>query len=115
VLSLQLILWMNSQFVDTLEGFHSSVKKTSSGGRFRSKRLHIHIFEKLRQSHTKPPTNGEGVIPEPELSMKEALALLEGRRYVPEKLSVWQYLNNLEHWLRSPNSIYAAKVRPRAH
>lgn len=37
--------------------------------------------------------------------MKEALAVLEGRGYVPTKPTIWQRLDDLEAMTRSPNSI----------
>jgi hypothetical protein len=45
-----------------------------------------------------------------ELSMHEALALLEGREYVREKPNIWLRLSNIEKHFRSPLSIYAFKV-----
>jgi hypothetical protein len=51
----------------------------------------------------------EGKTPR-EYSMKEAMAVLEGRDYVPTKPTIWQRLHSLEAKTRSPNSIYAMKV-----
>lgn len=45
-----------------------------------------------------------------ELSMREALALLEGRAYTPTSPTIWQRIERLEQWTRSPISIYAFKV-----
>ena len=44
------------------------------------------------------------------LSMKEALALLEGKEYVPDNPGFWLRASRLEAKLRSPMSIYAGKV-----
>lgn len=45
-----------------------------------------------------------------DLTMLEALALLEGRTFVPKKVNIWQRLAKLEAFFRTPTSIYAAKV-----
>src|SRR5258708_40351940 len=45
-----------------------------------------------------------------DLSMKEALALLEGREYVPDNPGFWLRVSRFEALFRTPTSIYAAKV-----
>ena len=45
-----------------------------------------------------------------ELSMKEAMAMLEGRPYKPTKPTIWQRIDKLEATTRSPLSVYAFKV-----
>ena len=45
-----------------------------------------------------------------DLSMKEALALLEGKEYVPDNPGFWLRASRLEAKLHSPMSIYAGKV-----
>ena len=45
-----------------------------------------------------------------EMSVSEALALLEHRKYTPVRLTISQRLAKIEQWLRGPSSIYAAKV-----
>jgi hypothetical protein len=45
-----------------------------------------------------------------DLSMREAMALLEGREYIPTKSSIWNRLDRLEAMTRTPLSIYAFKV-----
>lgn len=128
------------QFVTVLAQCHAHVKRTDAQGRPRRRRLRFHLFESLvRKRHHHPDslpagsaTNaGENQISpaavDPpysadaprerddnttprEYSMKEALAVLEGRDYVPTKPTIWQRLDDLEAMTRSPNSIYAMKV-----
>lgn len=45
-----------------------------------------------------------------EYGMREAIARLEGREYIPVKPTIWQRLHRLEAMTRSPDSIYAMKV-----
>lgn len=45
-----------------------------------------------------------------EYGMREAIARLEGREYIPVKPTIWQHLHRLEAMTRSPDSIYAMKV-----
>ncbi len=45
-----------------------------------------------------------------DLSMKEALALLEGREYVPDNPGFWLRVSRFKALFRTPMSIYAAKV-----
>lgn len=47
--------------------------------------------------------------PADELSMKEALALLEGRKFTPVTHNYWWRLSRVEAAFRTPISIYAAK------
>ncbi|KAF8600286.1 hypothetical protein BDV93DRAFT_476704 [Ceratobasidium sp. AG-I] len=45
-----------------------------------------------------------------ELSVREALAILEQQEYVPKKTNIWQKLERAERLLESPTSIYAGKT-----
>lgn len=129
-----------SQFTTVLAQCHAHVKEADASGRRRRLRLRFHLFESLgRKRHhhsdslpagsgggpTGNQTNAavadssyplsasderdEGTTPR-EYSMKEAMAVLEGRDYVPTKRTVWQRLDRLEAKTRSPNSVYAMKV-----
>jgi hypothetical protein len=101
----------NRQFVDTLERFHAEIethaaKKT---GLFGGRRLHFHLFERLQRPHA-PPTDKPASETQKEMSMKEALCLLEQKPYTPTKPNAWQRLADFENFLRSPDSIYALKT-----
>ena len=56
---------------------------------------------------TPPSTNPTS---EKEMTMPEALEMLKGRQYVPQKMSTIQRVLLLERFLRSPDSICAFKV-----
>ncbi|KAF8335904.1 uncharacterized protein EI90DRAFT_3120148 [Cantharellus anzutake] len=49
-------------------------------------------------------------IPEPNLSMRQALALLQSREYKPHRSNIWVGLERLEAAFISPTSMAAAKV-----
>jgi hypothetical protein len=67
--------------------------------------IHIHLYETLHRPHA-----GTDAEAERELNLNEALALLEGRKYTPVKKSIWQKLDEMEHLLRHPTSIFAMKT-----
>ena len=118
------------QFVNELEQLYYTCKKKSK------RRIHIHIYESIHRPHTKPPilatatpmpmdpmlpttnpaTGSMPPVTEAEkeythdLSVSEALALLEHRPYTPPKHNTFQQLERVEHWFHTPNSIYAAKT-----
>jgi hypothetical protein len=85
--------------------------------------VQFHLFERLHRPHRRAPSptdknttggyNGVGIdannTDENDLSVAEALALLEHRPYTPVKPNIFQRLEKLERLARSPNSIYAAK------
>jgi hypothetical protein len=114
---------------------HTYIKKTDGRGRPRRRRLRFHLFEAIaRKRHyhhsdflpgesKSQTTERDGNPNTPyfvgasasgeqnkEYSMKEAMALLEGREYVPNKPTIWQRLHKLESKTHSPSSIYAMKV-----
>lgn len=119
------------QFVNELEQLYYACKEKSKRG------LHVHIYESIHRPHTKPPPTPATVTtaaPAPvlpttspstntaplttqveaqdphDLSVSEALALLEHRSYTPPKRNIFQRLEQIELWFRSPNSIFAAKT-----
>lgn len=42
--------------------------------------------------------------------MKEAMAMLEGREYIPVVPTIWQRLDRIEALTRTPLSVYAMKL-----
>ncbi|BGP44750.1 hypothetical protein JCM10450v2_000564 [Rhodotorula kratochvilovae] len=69
----------------------------------RRKRLRFHLFES-KQTQAKP----DGAAPK--MTLREAVARLAGRDFVPPKKSFWVRIAELERLFRSPDSIYAAKT-----
>lgn len=110
------------QFVTELEILYFSSRKSPK------RRLHVHLFERLGASNRQPqfPVPATGpfdpssltAMPQQDtsedssrdLSVAEALALLEHRPYTKEKPNVWQRLEKVELWFRGPTSVYAAKT-----
>ena len=90
---------MFRQFVGELEQLYHACKTPSKP------RIQFHLFERLQRPHRRPSDNAE----DHDLSVAEALALLEHRPHTPIKLNIFQRLEKLEKLIRSPNSIYAAK------
>lgn len=69
----------------------------------RRKKLRAHIFERRR-------TKASRADKIPKMSLREALARLSGRDFVPIKKNFWTRVAELERMLRSPDSIYAFKT-----
>lgn len=121
-----------SQFTAVLSECHALVGRRDAKGRKRQRRLRFRLLERFMMKPVLSPGSSsseasgsekpQGSEPSPfdhqepsasvehDLSMKEALALLEGRTYTPPSTTFWQRLERLEQWTRSPLSIYAFKV-----
>ncbi|BGP28655.1 hypothetical protein JCM10296v2_000391 [Rhodotorula toruloides] len=69
----------------------------------RRKTFRAHIFERRR-------TKAAQADKTPKMSLREALARLSGRDFVPIKKNFWTRVAELERLLRSPDSIYAFKT-----
>lgn len=115
------------QFVNELEQLYYACKNKPMERKF-----HVHLFETLHRPHTKPrpstrpsPSFLPTTTPIPaappstvqidtqtahDLSVSEALALLEHRPYVPPQHSFVQRLERAEQWFREPTSVFAAKT-----
>ena len=100
-----------SSFVETLAAMHRETTKKRSAG------LHFHVYESLIRAGKKPMPD-IGLAPEDEeelqeetreLSIKEALALLENKPFTPIKKSLIQRIEDFNRWLKSDTSIFAAK------
>jgi hypothetical protein len=106
-----------SHFVDHLVQLHDSVA-AGGGVRQRRTRFHFHIYELLRRPHQKrKPTDAgfdskSGELEEgaQELSIKEALAILENREYTPVREQLWEKVNKCKDALQSDSSVFAAKA-----
>ncbi|KAG8830689.1 hypothetical protein FRC17_004437 [Serendipita sp. 399] len=99
-------------FVETLNAMHKECT-----GKRRS-RLHFHVYESLVRPGKKPmPDIGLDEEEEPEesqeeareLSIKEALALLENKKYTPQSRSIIARIVHFNKWLQSDVSVFAAK------
>lgn len=117
---------LHRQFVTELEVLYHKSKRDHKRG------LHVHFFENLHRAHKKTPVDRKlsdisgstanvsedsaspGDDPSKdsfrELSVAEALALLEGTPYTKIPSNIWQKLEEVEQLLRSPTSIYAFKT-----
>ncbi|GAA5863516.1 hypothetical protein JCM1840_000049 [Sporobolomyces johnsonii] len=69
----------------------------------RRKKLRFHLFER---KGPKLPSSDKSS----RMSLREAIAKLSGRDFVPRKTSVWRLVAGMERLLRSATSVYAAKT-----
>lgn len=84
----------------------------------RRARFHFHIYELLHRPRDKQkprdagfdPKSGEAEEQERELSIKEALAILENKEYNPVKEKLSEKVNRCKAVLQSDASVFAAKV-----
>ncbi|CAE6534018.1 unnamed protein product [Rhizoctonia solani] len=125
------LLYALNQFAHELSSFHEIVVSRKSS----SKRIHVHMFEMLAgkvhkaerkrkertqrapvSAHTTQSETGDmeidnaSQVEDRELCVREALAILEQREFVPQKTNVWQKFERAKHLLESPTSIYAGKT-----
>ncbi|KAJ1303164.1 hypothetical protein OPQ81_011365 [Rhizoctonia solani] len=125
------LLYAVNQFAHELSSFHEIVVSRKS----QPKRIHVHMFETLAgkvhkaerkkkeraqrvpmSTHTTREETGDmeidnaSQVEDRELRVREALAILEQKEYIPEKTNVWQKLERAKRLLESPKSIYAAKT-----
>ncbi|TDL22448.1 hypothetical protein BD410DRAFT_748734 [Rickenella mellea] len=94
-------LFAMEQFVGELEHLYKATRwcATKHG-------LHIHLFESIHRPHRRSLEMGSEV----EMSVPEAVALLEHRPYTRPKQNLWQRWEQIELWFRSPISVFAAKT-----
>ncbi|KAG8728006.1 hypothetical protein FRC11_011969, partial [Ceratobasidium sp. 423] len=125
------LLYAVNQFAHELSAFHEAVTSRKN----RSKRIHIHMFEVLAgkvhkaerkkkeraqrvpvSTHTTQSETGDmeidnaSEVEDRELCVREALAILEQKEFVPKKTNFWQKLERAKRLLESPTSIYAGKT-----
>ncbi|PVF96818.1 hypothetical protein CPB86DRAFT_708358 [Serendipita vermifera] len=77
----------------------------------RRARLHVHLFPARRQQPTR--NGGRSSIYDQtleELSVKEALAMLENRPFTPTSLTLWQRIDTVNQFVKTDQSIYALKT-----
>jgi hypothetical protein len=106
-----------SHFVRNLAEFHDSVA-AGGGVHKRRARFHFHIYELLHRPHQKKkprdagfdPQGGEAEEQARELSIKEALAILENKEYTPVEERLWEKVNRFKAVLQSDSSVFAAKA-----
>jgi hypothetical protein len=100
-----------------LAEFHHSVAAGGGVCKRRAK-FHFHIYELLHRPHHKQAPrdagfdlqSGEVEEEARELSIKEALAILENRKYNPVKERLWEKVNRVKSVLQSDSSVFAAKA-----
>ena len=107
------------QFVSEAETLYHTCKHLSTP------RFHVHYFPRLNHPDNADPYDGKKVSAGPsentvaedpedasfrELSVAEAVALLEHRTYSRPGPSIFQRIYSAEQWLRGPSSVYAAKT-----
>ncbi|KAG8908778.1 hypothetical protein FRB99_003016 [Tulasnella sp. 403] len=106
------LLFALSQYCHELCEFHSRVTAKDAKGRPRRHRLHFHFFESLRR-HPHAPTVPATSDPESDeyadLSLAQAIAILESRPWQPKKLTIWHRVHALKMWFLGSNSLYALK------
>ncbi|KAG8964460.1 hypothetical protein FRC03_001776 [Tulasnella sp. 419] len=102
------ILFAITQYVDELHEFHQRVMATDSKGRQARHRIHFHFFESLNK--TQPPPGTVAANEEKDLSLGEAMAVLESRPHQKEKRSIWHYVHDIKVFLLGSDSVYAAKT-----
>ncbi|KAG9083745.1 hypothetical protein FRC07_013826, partial [Ceratobasidium sp. 392] len=124
------LLYALGQFTRELSTFHDAVMSRKTQG----KRLHVHLFEtlagKVRKAERKRKERADKIqagkaeveetgdmeiddasaVEDRELNVREALAILEQKEYVRQKMNIWQRLQRAERLLESPTSIYAGKT-----
>jgi len=105
------------KFLENLIELRVFVTGTHGDGCPRRKKLHITFWPTLkarlsRLTQAPPHDTPSSTDPtsEKEMTMPEALEMLKGRQYVPQKMSTIQRVLLLERFLRSPDSICAFKV-----
>lgn len=84
----------------------------------RRAKFHFHIYELLHRPHHKQkprdagfdPKSGEAEEETRELSIKEALAILENREYNHVTERLWEKVNRCKSALQSDRSVFAAKA-----
>ncbi|CAE6445071.1 unnamed protein product [Rhizoctonia solani] len=124
------LLYALNQFTHELSTFHEIVVSRKK----HSKRIHVHMFEMLAgkvhkaerkkkdraqrvpmSTHTTRSETGDmeidnaSQVEDRELCVREALAILEQKEYVPQQTNIWQKFERAKRLLESPNSIYAGK------
>ncbi|KAG8791858.1 hypothetical protein FRC17_008698, partial [Serendipita sp. 399] len=77
----------------------------------RRRQLHIHFFPGKRQGATRGGrTPSIYTQEEEELSVKEALAILEEKPFVPARRTFWQKVDAVNQFFKTDQSIYALKA-----
>ncbi|KAG8962337.1 hypothetical protein FRC03_004345 [Tulasnella sp. 419] len=99
-----------SQFVQELHEFHERVTASGSRGRKPRKSIHFHFFESLNKPERSCKFSGSSPSDDLDLSLREAMAILESKPYEKPKVTPWDRVHNLKIWLTSNDSIYAAKA-----
>lgn len=97
--------------------FHDSIA-AGGGVHKRRARFHFHIYELLHRPHHKQkprdagfdPKSGEEEEEARELSIKEALAILENKEYTPVRERIWEKVDRCKLALQSDSSVFAAKA-----
>ncbi|KAG8813161.1 hypothetical protein FRC18_002640, partial [Serendipita sp. 400] len=102
------LLFSTESVINQIGDLYNIVRPTPEK---RKRRLHIHFFPGKRHGAThggRTPSiytqNDE------ELSVKEALAILEEKEFSPEPLTFWQKVDGINQFLKTDQSVYALKA-----
>jgi hypothetical protein len=95
------------------------VIKPQSAEHKRAKKLHIHLFP-ARTRHSRRDQNHANMRPssiftadteeEQNLSVKQALAILEDKPFTPSTPDFWQRVDAINQFFKTDRSVYALKV-----
>jgi hypothetical protein len=75
--------------------------------------LRVHLFPTRQAKPTRARGGRVLSVPsqdDPELGVKEALAILEDRPYTPVPLTFWQRFDSVNQFLKTDQSLYALKT-----
>lgn len=106
------LTWNDSNFVQALLSLHAESRSS------RRPRIHFHVYESIIHPGEKPMLDTEmdknedaDTIREEgrQLSIREALALLENKEYTPVPVTWAQKMDKVNSWLSSDRSIFALK------
>ncbi|KAG8991644.1 hypothetical protein FRB93_002631 [Tulasnella sp. JGI-2019a] len=98
------MLFSLGQYVKELTEFHARATARDAGGKPRPKRLHFHLFESISH-HPEPASAKENT----DLSLGEAMAMLEGRPYVRKTYTWGERIHQLRAMATDTTSLFALK------
>lgn len=101
------LLFSTESVVNELEGLYNIVQPPAKKSR---RRLHIHLFPAKRNHPTRGRTSSIYAEEEEELSVKEALAILESKRFEQTSGSFWSRIEAVNQFMKTDQSIYSLKV-----
>lgn len=98
-------LFISSQYVNELSEFHARATAKDAKGRRPRKRLHLHLFESLQHPAAPVAKDGSG-----EMSLPEALAILESKPYQKHVTTFGERVHNFRVLALGQQSMFAVKT-----